>query len=326
MKRLLTVVIAVLYLFASSMLPALATEIKISCSDDHRDLFLTTPFLTGNDVLELQERLIELGFDPGTPDGIFGDKTKSAVIELQLHKDMEPTGVATLKLWDKLTQDISSAKSASGELTKPKGKISIVIDTDARRLTVFDDDKVHVEFPVAVGKYNTPTPVGEWMIVSKYPRRAGGALGTRWMGLNVPWGTYGIHGTNKPYSIGSFASLGCIRMNNRDVEKLYPIIPHGTPVKIISESYPKYPPRFNKRSLKKGMTGPDVVEMQTKLKEIGVLWGRADGRYGASTEMFVKRYQALTNQEITGEFDKEDYEKLEELMLKLSATDDSNLE
>ena len=45
----------------------------------------------------------------------------------------------------------------------------------------------------------------------------GGGFGTRWLGLNVPWGIYGIHGTNQPWSIGTQASAGCIRMFNRHV-------------------------------------------------------------------------------------------------------------
>jgi len=52
------------------------------------------------------------------------------------------------------------------------------------------------------------------------------------MGLNVPWGIYGIHGTNKPWTIGQFASHGCIRMRNKDVEELFEWIPVGTNVLI----------------------------------------------------------------------------------------------
>jgi lipoprotein-anchoring transpeptidase ErfK/SrfK len=44
---------------------------------------------------------------------------------------------------------------------------------------------------------------------------------------------YGIHGTNDPSSIGTSASNGCIRMNNRDVEELYDILPYGVDVEIV---------------------------------------------------------------------------------------------
>ena len=35
-----------------------------------------------------------------------------------------------------------------------------------------------------------------------------------WLGLNVPWGKFGIHGTLDPHSVGWASSHGCIRMNN----------------------------------------------------------------------------------------------------------------
>ena len=44
--------------------------------------------------------------------------------------------------------------------------------------------------------------------------------------------SYYIHGTNNPYSIGTFASFGCIRMYNRDVKKLSRGTRRGTAVLI----------------------------------------------------------------------------------------------
>ena len=55
----------------------------------------------------------------------------------------------------------------------------------------------------------------------------------RWLGLSIPSGNYGIHGTNNPSSIGKAVSNGCIRMYNRDVTELSKTVPLGTPVKII---------------------------------------------------------------------------------------------
>ncbi len=40
--------------------------------------------------------------------------------------------------------------------------------------------------------------------------------------------TYRIHGTDAPWTIGTEASKGCIRMYNRDVLDLYPRVPIGT--------------------------------------------------------------------------------------------------
>ena len=82
---------------------------------------------------------------------------------------------------------------------------------------------------------DTPTPLGTFKIIEK--AKWGGGFGSRWMGLDVPWGKYGIHGTNKPGSIGFNASAGCIRMRNKDVEELYNIVDYNTTVAIVGGDY-----------------------------------------------------------------------------------------
>ena len=57
------------------------------------------------------------------------------------------------------------------------------------------------------------------------------------MGLNVPWGNFGIHGTIYPNSLGWQSSHGCIRMDNNDVKELYSYIPIGTKVTIQDGVY-----------------------------------------------------------------------------------------
>ncbi|WP_427053645.1 L,D-transpeptidase, partial [Pantoea agglomerans] len=47
---------------------------------------------------------------------------------------------------------------------------------------------------------------------------------------------YGIHGTNREELIGGFVSNGCIRMKNRDVIRIFRIIPPGTKVLITKEN------------------------------------------------------------------------------------------
>ena len=54
-------------------------------------------------------------------------------------------------------------------------------------------------------------------------------LGYRWIGIG---GNYGIHGTNRPDSVGHYVSNGCIRMHEEDVEKVFDMVEVGTPVEI----------------------------------------------------------------------------------------------
>lgn len=53
----------------------------------------------GQVVLELQQLLKTKGFDPGTPDGAFGAKTKSAVVGYQQAKRLAPDGIVGAATW-----------------------------------------------------------------------------------------------------------------------------------------------------------------------------------------------------------------------------------
>lgn len=56
-------------------------------------------------------------------------------------------------------------------------------------------------------------------------------LGVR--AMNLGWGTYRIHGTNAPRSIGSAASAGCFRMRNADVSDLFERVNVGAQVVVL---------------------------------------------------------------------------------------------
>ncbi|WP_027717160.1 L,D-transpeptidase family protein [Desulfovirgula thermocuniculi] len=114
---------------------------------------------------------------------------------------------------------------------KPAGT-HLLVETDLRRLHHFQGDSLVKTYPVAVGKPSTPTPTGNYRIVNKIVN-PGGMLGTRWMGLDIPGGNYGIHGTSDPSSIGRAVSNGCIRMFNHHIEELFPQVAIGTPVRIV---------------------------------------------------------------------------------------------
>ncbi|HBV99259.1 MAG: ErfK/YbiS/YcfS/YnhG family protein [Peptococcaceae bacterium BICA1-7] len=117
------------------------------------------------------------------------------------------------------------------EITINEAGTNLVILRSSRKLQHFSGRILKNTYPVAVGKFSTPTPLGNYRVINKV-LNPGDILGTRWMGLDIPGGNYGIHGTNNPSSIGKFISLGCIRMQNHDVESLFPQVGIGTPVNI----------------------------------------------------------------------------------------------
>jgi len=124
------------------------------------------------------------------------------------------------------------------------GRVVLVSLVD-RQLAVIEDGEVIATFQVAVGADVTPSPTGEFKVVNRVenptyyhpgiviPSGKDNPLGTRWLGLSEKG--YGIHGTNSPRSIGHAASHWCIRLRNRDVEKLFTLVRVGDTVQIRGE-------------------------------------------------------------------------------------------
>jgi len=263
-----------------------------------RVLRMADPPPEGHDVWELQARLAELGYYDGPIDSRFSAQLEEAVRRFQGDRQLPADGVVGPRTWEAPAVDEQGdPRPAAAPTPPPPGEVSIVIDTEKFTLTVSSDGQPYKTYPVAVGRpsFYALTPVGQWVVIHK-GLNWGGGFGTRWIGLNVPWGIYGIHGTNKPYSIGTRASAGCIRMFNRDVEELYRWVKIGTPVEIIGEK----PTVRITRPLSRGASGREVVEFQLRLQELGFDPGRADGRYGPATERAVQAFQRAYGLPVTG--------------------------
>ena len=112
-------------------------------------------------------------------------------------------------------------------------------------LSVYSDDDLYLESPVAVGAPENPTPTGHLFVLtdvldtgdpnSPYGRFALGLSGlsdqlTEFAGGP---GQIGIHGTNDPSSIGQAVSHGCVRVPAEVAEQLAGVLPLGTPVIIV---------------------------------------------------------------------------------------------
>lgn len=113
-----------------------------------------------------------------------------------------------------------------------RAQYRITINVKEKHLYLIRDGKIFKSYPVAVGKPASPTPKGTFKI-ENVGINPGGPFGVRWLGLDAPYGDYGIHGTNNPSSIGKEISNGCIRMQNRDILDLVKYVWVGTVVKIV---------------------------------------------------------------------------------------------
>jgi len=179
--------------------------------------------------------------------------------------------------------------NVSSQIQNTKHKI--LVDVEESKMYLFENNLCIKEYIISGGKESTPSPIGTWKIVSK--GKWGEGFGGSWMGLNVPWGKFGIHGTLEKGSIGWASSHGCIRMKNHEVAELYKIISYGTEVTIVDGVYGAFGKGF--RYLKSGMYGSDVYAIQKKLKKLGFFYSEPNGKFGSETENAVKKYCSANN-------------------------------
>ncbi len=135
----------------------------------------------------------------------------------------------------------------------------LIISIVDRTLYWFKANELIAQFPVAVGKADWETPPGRFKILSRrrkptwhvppaiqaemrekgepvktsVPPGPDNPLGEYWLQLSA--GDYGIHGTNAPWSVGRFATHGCLRLRPGDVERLFKEAPNDTPVWVMYE-------------------------------------------------------------------------------------------
>jgi hypothetical protein len=186
----------------------------------------------GQDVEQLQEKLIELKFYSGEVSSVLDLATIEAVKRFQAEEGFEVTGVV----------DSQTLASLGPRVLVNLSRCSLVLDRPGHELK---------RYSVAIGAPSFPTPPGKYKIVYKemnptwmppdsawakeaksIPPGPGNPLGTRWIGLDS--GSVGIHGTNADWSIGTAASHGCVRMHIPEVEELYELVEAGYPVYIYS--------------------------------------------------------------------------------------------
>jgi len=135
----------------------------------------------------------------------------------------------------------------------------LLLNIPGHMLYLFEQGNLIRRFPVGVGRFDWPTPVGAFVITGKFKnpawtvpksiqeemKREGKAvlekvppgpdnpLGKYWLPLSIAG--YGIHATIWPESVGHSTSHGCIRMVTEDIGNLYIQIKSGIPIMIVYE-------------------------------------------------------------------------------------------
>lgn len=264
-----------------------------------RYLRIMDPLMEGPDVQYIQKRLTELGFYTGPVNGVYGPETRDSVIRAQQSFGLVTDGIVGPDTYNSLGISPKDDVTVAPEYV-------IIVDTRTLQLSLRQFGHQIGVFPVAVGKPETPTPLGDWKIIQKV-KNPGGPFGVRWIRLNCPWGGYGIHGTDNEASIGSAASHGCIRMRNDDIIRVYDLVTLGTRVKITGNA-------FTGRLLRIGVDpGSDVLRVQQILQILGYYRGDLDGFYGPITEAAVIQFQRDQRLDPDGIVGPQTYDRLQVL-------------
>jgi len=186
----------------------------------------------GRDVKALQRKLRSQGYYHGHLTGVLDRRTEKAVRTFQAAIGIPVDGIVGPQMIGGLS-----------------GRI-VVIQSE-HRLFFYANGKLKATYPVATGQPAYPTPNGTTSVVwmTKDPTWtppdspwAAGAkavapgpdnpVGMRWIGTG--FSGVGIHGVpaSEDWSIGTYASHGCIRMYEWDVEQLYDMVTVGMPIII----------------------------------------------------------------------------------------------
>jgi lipoprotein-anchoring transpeptidase ErfK/SrfK len=144
-----------------------------------------------------------------------------------------------------------------------KGPIHAVVDKSDFTLDLYFNspggpDSVYITtFSVGLGKDDS-TPTGKWLVEPQkklanptyYSTRGEGVidkddpknpLGEFWIGLTgvdgqaVGKASYGIHGTIEPDSIGKMDSMGCIRLRDADIARVYALLVEGKSTVVVQD-------------------------------------------------------------------------------------------
>jgi lipoprotein-anchoring transpeptidase ErfK/SrfK len=140
------------------------------------------------------------------------------------------------------------------KLTEQNMPRTIVVRVDENKLYLYDGFDVLRTWSVATAMPGYTTPPGDWKLtrMAKDPTWYNPALdswgaslpavvpggptapmGTRALYIDEAPGLIRIHGTPADSSIGTYASHGCIRMHNSEVEQLYEMVELGMRVIIV---------------------------------------------------------------------------------------------
>ncbi len=176
----------------------------------------------------------------------------SATIVLLIRQQQATVSGQPQGFWpfEQLQWPLRTSTNPASEKIDPKtlsNGTHLVIKLSDRRVYVYQNRKLKVSYPVAIGKAGWETPIGNYKVMDMQPHPVWehpwtgevilegpkNPLGARWIGFWTDGhNSIGFHGTPAEQLVGQAVSHGCVRMRNKDVVALYDQVKLGTPVTV----------------------------------------------------------------------------------------------
>ncbi len=306
---------------------------------------------TGSDVKDLQTKLKKLGYYDAYVDGDYGDTTVAAVKAFQKKYNLTADGIAgkeTLKKLDSVYKNADSDKDDDSLRMGDSGSAVKDLQTKLKKLGYYDGT---VDSTFGSGTYAAVRAFQK-----KYNLTADGVAGSETLkkldsvyknadsdkdddslrmgdsgsavkDLQTKLKKLGYYdGTvDSTFGSGTYAAV-------RAFQKKYNLTADGVAgsetLKKLDSAYKNADSDKDDDSLRKGATGSDVKDLQTKLKKLGFYNAYVDGSYGDTTVAAVKAFQKKYNLTADGVAGSETLKKLDTAYKNAgsnTSTDDDSL-
>ncbi|MBQ9326130.1 MAG: peptidoglycan-binding protein [Clostridia bacterium] len=232
---------------------------------------------SGEAVTRLQTALKALGYRIGTIDGSYGAYTENAVRKFQKRNGLTVDGIAGESTQEKI---YAQAEKKGTTVTASATAASQVTSAD----TYFGGDYATI---------TTSSTKARIKLLQS-------ALNTLGYACGSADGKYGsktgdaVKALQKANGLTADGSAG-----KKTLQKIESLLSAGSSTAAVTTAAQVMPVATEsaERTLKSGMSGDDVKEVQTMLKTIGLYTGNVDGDFGSGTEKAVKAFQK--SQELT---------------------------
>jgi N-acetylmuramoyl-L-alanine amidase len=173
----------------------------------------------GASVLGLEQRLRQLHYALGSPDGYYGVDTSDAVVAFQKLHGLARSGATDLRFWRALDRSGTPIPRHGG------AGVHVEVSKELQVLFIVRNGEVGLIVPVSTGATGN-TPLGVWRVYSRVP----GYNAEQMYYSSFFVGAFAIHGYHSvpPYP----ASHGCVRIPIWVAKRVYSLIDYGTTVFI----------------------------------------------------------------------------------------------